>query len=460
MAEATAAAPPVSRADLIRLSWPIAAENLLNMSLMWVDSIIINHKLGTESFAAVQMSGQLFNIITLIFAVVATGASIVISHQVGAGQRKEAGDTANQSIGAALLISVLIGAGIYLSAPFLLHALGATGTVHTQGVTFMRVLSAFMPALGALAILGAVLRATGDTRGPMTVTLLVNLFNAALNYVLVWGVPALTWHGLHTPAIGGGMGLAGSATGTSIARIMGAILMFLMVMHRSELAVKVSGFFKFRLAELWRVGRMGLPGAAEWISWQSSALVITGLVATLGTTTIAARGITSQTESFTYLPAQALATAASILVGQQMGARQRDGAVTTARRSMIYGVAAMVGLGVVLFIFPTFFAGIFTSDPEVLKITNVTLRVAALYKAGQALNIICGGIYRGAGNPEWPTMLTTIGTWSLSVPLAFLMVHLGYGLAGVLVAQVVDETVRGIINVWYFTTPRWRFRHV
>jgi Na+-driven multidrug efflux pump len=240
----------------------------------------------------------------------------------------------------------------------------------------------------------------------------------------------------------------------------GAILMFLMVKHRSELAVTVSGFFKFRLAELWRVGRMGLPGAAEWISWQSSQLLITGLIAGLGTTTIAARGITSQTESFTYLPAQGLATAASILVGQQMGARQREGAVATARRSMIYGVAAMVGLGVVLFIFPTFFAGIFTSDPGVLQITKVTLRVAALYKAGQALNIICGGIYRGAGNPEWPTILTTIGTWSLSVPLAFLMVHLGYGLAGVLVAQVVDETVRGAINVWYFTTPRWRFRHV
>jgi Na+-driven multidrug efflux pump len=71
---AEAAPTQIGRAHLIRLAWPLAIENLFNMSLMWVDSIIINHRLGTESFAAVQLSGQLMNIITLIFAVVATGA--------------------------------------------------------------------------------------------------------------------------------------------------------------------------------------------------------------------------------------------------------------------------------------------------------------------------------------------------------------------------------------------------
>jgi Na+-driven multidrug efflux pump len=46
------------------------------------------------------------------------------------------------------------------------------------------------------------------------------------------------------------------------------------------------------------------------------------------------------------------------------------------------------------------------------------------------------------------------------VPLAFLFVKLGYGLPGVLAAQLLDETVRGAVNLWYFTTPRWRFRKV
>lgn len=450
----------VGRADLMRLAWPLAIENLFNMSLMWVDSIIINHRLGTESFAAVQLSGQLMNIITLILAVVATGASIVISHQVGAGERDDAGKTASQSVGAGLLISVAIGVLIYAAAPGLLHLLGARDGVHTQGVTFMRILSMFMPSVGMLAILGAILRASGDTRSPMVVTFLVNIFNAALNYLFVWGTPAFSIGGMSVPSLGGGMGLAGSATGTSIARIIGALLMLYMVLYRSELTVRVKDFFRFQGKSLWRVARMGLPGAAEWVSWQASQILVTGMVAPLGTAVIAARGVTGQTEAITYVPAMAVGTAGSILIGQLMGAKRRDDAVATGRWVITYGMIAMVTGGIFLFLFPRQITGIFTSDPEVLNLTSTTLRIAALYKVGQCLNIVCGGIFRGAGNPQWPTMSVTISTWFFSVPLAYLLVKLGYGLPGVLVAQLCDETIRGAVNLWYFTTPRWRFRQV
>jgi putative MATE family efflux protein len=451
---------PVRSADLVKLAWPVGMENLLNMSLMWVDSIIINHKLGTESFAAVQMGGQLMNIITLVLSVVAAGASIVISHQVGAEERLEAADTANQSIGAGLLVSIGLGVLIWAGSPTLLHWLGARGGVHTQGVVFMQMLAAFMPAVGMLAILGAVLRATGDTRGPMMVTLLVNILNAALNYLFVWGIPAFTVAGIDLPALGGGMGLQGSALGTSLARVMGALLMLALLLRRTELPVKMKRFFRFSSDTLMRVARLGVPGAMEWVSWQGSQLVLTALIAPLGTTVIAARGIGGQAESFSYLPAQALSVAGSILVGQMMGARRRDDAVFLARKALVYGGVGMGGLGVVLFLFPRQIAGVFTSDPDVLRITAVTIRIAAAYKVGQCVNIICGGIFRGAGNPQWPTLLTTLGTWLVTVPVAFVAVRLGYGLPGVLSAMFIDEMVRGAINVWYFTTPRWRFRHV
>lgn len=437
---------------LLPLAWPMAMENLLNMSLTWVDSIIINHKLGTESFAAIQMAGQLMNIITLVIGVVATGASIVISHQVGSGDREEAGETANQSIGAAFLTSLGLGLAVYGGAGLMLTLLGARGVVHDQGVTFLQTLGAFMPATAAMAILGAVLRAAGDTRGPMFVTLLVNVLNALLNFSFVWGIPAL--------GIEGGMGVFGSALGTSLARICGALLMLAMLLHRSEVPVRVARFFRFKAATLWRVARMGVPGALEWVSWQSSQLVLTAIVAPLGATAIAARGISAQTEFFTIVPGGALGGAASILVGQLMGAREREKAVKSGGRAMVWAVLSMVGLGGVLFLFPRQIAGIFTTDAAVLDIAVKVLRVAAIYKAGQALNIVCGGIFRGAGNPQWPVVLTTLGTWSITVPAAYCLVRAGYGLPGVVWATLTDESVRGALNLWYFTTPRWRFRKV
>lgn len=463
MAE-TAAEQPVrlviGKAELWRLSWPVAMENLLNMSLIWVDSIIINHKLGTESFAAIQMSGQILNIITLIMAVVATGASIVIAHQVGARQREEAGQTASQSIGLGVLVSLALGALVYVAAPLLLRVLGAQAGVLSLGVVFMRTIAAFMPAMAMLAIFGAILRAGGDTRGPMVVTLLVNILNAGLNYLFVYGTPAVAIAGLSIPALGGGMGLFGSATGTSLARVVGALLMLWMLLRRSEVPIRLARAFKFRAETVMRVARLGLPGAAEFISYQGSQFAMTMIIATLGTAVVAARGIANQTEAFTYVPAGAAAMAASILVGQLMGAKQRDDAVAMGRRAIIWGAGLMFSLAMVLFAFPRPIAGVFTQDPAVLDVAVSALRISSLYKAGQAVNIICGGIFRGAGNPQWPTMLTTIGTWSITVPLAFLLVRLGYGLPGVVFAQFLDEMIRGGINLWYFSTPRWRFRKV
>jgi|GEM_PF-3688968 len=146
--------------NLLSLAWPVALEQVLNMSLFWVDTFIINHKLGTEAFAAVQVSAQIFNMIGLVLFVVASGTTIVMSHQVGAEERREAGETASQSIGVGLLASMGLGAILLLAAP-------------------------------------------GDTRGPMMATLLVNVLNVALNYVLVrqrsrwalstfrpWGAPS------------------------------------------------------------------------------------------------------------------------------------------------------------------------------------------------------------------------------------------------------------------------------
>jgi|GEM_PF-6433271 len=88
------------------------------------------------------------------------------------------------------------------------------------------------------------------------------------------------------------------------------------------------------------------------------------------------------------------------------------------------------------------------------------MRVAGLYKVGQSPNLTCGGIFRGAGNPQWPTTLTTIFTWLFTVPGSFLAVRLGFGLPGILWVMFTDEMLRGAINLWYFTTPRWRFRKV
>lgn len=443
---ATQASPSTSTtARLFQLAWPIALEMLLGISLIWVDSAIINHRLGTEAFTSVQLAGQIFNLLGLALNIVATGVTIVLSHQVGAGEREAAGRTVAQSMGAGILVALMLLVVILIGMPTFLGLLGAKGNVLAGGLTFSHLMAYFLPVTWLITGLGAAMRATGDTRRPMYVAVLINLLNAAFTYTLVFGF---------------NLGIVGSALGTSFARVVGLLVLLVIFLRTKAIPFPLKSLVRFDRETLWRVARMGLPGAAESISYQGAQFILTMIVAPLGTVALAARSLTFQAESFTYIPAVGLAQAAAILVGQAMGAGERERAVATGRSAIRFGLLFTGALALLLFIFPDLVLAVFTEDPAVLSIARITLRIASAYKLGQCLNQVCGGIFRGAGNPEWPTGLTTAGTWLLTVPIAWLAVRLGWGLPGVVVAMFIDEMVRGGVNLWYFSTPRWRFRRV
>jgi putative MATE family efflux protein len=445
MAAVPASSTSSTTARLFQLAWPISLEMLLSISLVWVDSAIINHRLGTEAFTSVQLAGQIFNLLGLALNIVATGVAIVVAHQVGAGDRAGAGRTAAQSLGAGILVSLALLLVILTGMPFFLGLLGATGSVLTGGLHFAHLMASFLPVTWLITGLGAVMRATGDTRRPMYVAVLINLLNAAFTYTLVFGFD---------------LGITGSALGTSFARLVGLVVLALLFLRAQPVSFRLGDLYRFDKQTLWRVARMGLPGAAESISYQASQFVLTMIVAPLGTVALASRSLTFQAEAFTYIPSVGLAQAASILVGQAIGAADRERAVATGKAAIRFGLLFTGALAVVLFLFPDVVLKVFTVDPAVLALARITLRIASAYKLGQCLNLVCGGIFRGAGNPEWPTLLTTLGTWLLTVPLAFVGVKVGWGLPGVVLAMFTDEMIRGGMNLWYFTTPRWRFRRI
>jgi putative MATE family efflux protein len=432
-------------ARLFQLAWPISLEMLLSMSLIWIDSIVINHKLGTEPFTAVQLSGQISWFLNLILEIVATGAGIVIAHQIGAQEREAAGRTAAQALGLGFLIALGLVGAIQLSVPFLLALLGAKGAVLAQGIHFARIMSGATPAIWLVTGLAATMRATGDTRRPMYVTVFINILNAIFNLTLVVGL---------------GWGITGSAVATLSAWSLGLVAMLLLFLRVRHLPLSLRNLFRFDRQTLFRIARMGVPGAMEGISYQASQFVLSMIVGPLGTVAIAARALAFQAEFFTYIPMVAMGQGASILVGQKMGAGEREGAVAVGRTAIRFGLLFTGALMLLLLLFPGAILHIFTSDADVLRLGSLVLRIMACYKLGQCTNTVCGGIFRGAGNPTWPTGLTTAGTWLITVPLAFVAVRLGWGVPGVAVAMLADELLRGGINLWYFQTPRWRNRTV
>lgn len=202
----------------------------------------------------------------------------------------------------------------------------------------------------------------------MKMSLLTNGFNVVLDYFLIFGIGS--WSGL---------GIVGTALGTILARLLGTVLLYRKV-QQTDLAVDLKQLF--RLGSPKEMVVLTLPAAAERLVMRLGQVVYFSLIVGLGTTVYASHMIAGNIESFTYMPAYGLATAAAVLIGQALGKED----ILTVRRvaflSSAYGVATMFLLGTILFFGAPSFALLFTKDLEAVRQVVTALRIDAFNQPG------------------------------------------------------------------------------
>src|SRR5439155_20108701 len=105
----------------------------------------------------------------------------------------------------------------------------------------------------------------------------------------------------------------------------------------------------------WSVARqmlnLGVPAAVEQILFSTAFLVLTILVAHLGTDTLAAQRVSLSALSFSFLPGIGFGIAATALVGQRTGARQPGSAQLVAKVATNGAVILMSAVGLLILLF-------------------------------------------------------------------------------------------------------------
>ncbi len=269
----------------------------------------------------------------------------------------------------------------------------------------------------------------------MKMSLLTNGFNVVLDYFLIFGIGS--WSGL---------GIVGTALGTVFARLLGTVLLYRKV-QQTDLAVDLKQLFHFGSPK--EMVDLTLPAALERLVMRLGQVVYFSLIVGLGTTVYASHMIAGNIESFTYMPAYGLATAAAVLIGQALG----KGDILTVRRvafiSSAYGVAIMSLLGTILFFGAPSFALLFTKDLEAVVIA---LRIDAFNQPGLAVSLIMAGALQGLGDTKSPLYSTAAGMWGLRVSGVVVLGQMfGLGIAGVWLSILIDLLLRAIFLTWRFT---------
>ena len=430
---------------LVRLATPVVVMQACHTAYHLVNLVWVG-RLGAEATAALTTSFFFLWTLYAIADIAGVGTTASVSRHVGAREPKEAGYAAAQGallaagIGALVTVVGLAGVGP------LFGLLGAAPHVRDLAVDYLRI-TLYGSVISMLYVWAeSTMRAAGDTRTPMIVIACGVGLNALLDPLLIFGlgpVPAL--------------GVRGAAWATVISQTAAvACFAALAIRRHPAFPLDFAALRRFAPRFAFALGRIGVPYSLIGILFSFVYLFFAHVAARFGTAAVAVVGVSNRIESVTYLVAAGFGLACEAIVGQNLGARQPGRAERAAWLSS--GVMAAFGALVMtaMLIVPERLLSIFTSDPDVLKVGVVYMRILALNQVFTGIELVLNGSFSGAGD-TFPPMLISTTVSALRVPLSWwASVTLGYGLDGLAWVITITCVARTLILALWFRRGAWK----
>ncbi|MDD3818801.1 MAG: MATE family efflux transporter, partial [Actinomycetota bacterium] len=353
-----------------------------------------------------------------------------------------------QSFILGLIITLIVAPLGYIFAPQMLELLGASKEVVMQGTPYLRITFGGSVTIFLTVIMFSALRGAGDPISPMIILIISTILNIILDPIMIYGLFGFPkW------------GVAGSAAATIIARAVAMILvLFVMMQEKSIIKLRARDFhFDFNIMkELLRIGN---PSSIELLIVNLSALFLMKIVASFGTTAVAAYGIGMRLNMAVTIPTMGFGFAAATLVGQNLGARKPDRAEKSGWMCAGIGAIIMIILTIVFLILSGNIISVFNDEIEVVEIGTQFIRIMAPTFIFLGLGTTLGRGLNGAGDTVHPMIFSIITMLVLRVPLAWYM-STRAGTIGIWRSLALTNAIYGIVIAMWFKIGKWKEKEI
>lgn len=411
---------------------PAVIENFFQTILGFVDTLFVS-RLGLIEVSAVGVTNAILAVYFAIFMSIGISANVLVAKNNGAGNQVQAKQIGQQSIILAIILGILFGFLSFFFAEPLLRLMGVEDNVLSPAVSYFQIVATPSILISLMFVLGSILRGNGDTKTPMKISIIINLVNIALDYILIFGfffIPAL--------------GLEGAAYATVIARFLGILGLSFYLIKNNIVSPNILKWKFIKEIQLNLIA-LGSPAAGERLVMRIGQVLYFGMIVALGTNTFAAHQIAGNIEVFSYMIGYGFATAATTLVAQRLGANDLAGAKRYANLSILSGTIFMTVFGILLFFLSEWSARFFTNNEIVIQQIKTALQIDAFIQPILAVVLILTGVYQAAENTKLPMYSTAIGIWIIRTLGVYLLgIHFGFGLAGVWFAIGLDNLFRAL----------------
>lgn len=394
-----------------------------------------------SALAAVGMSMQFMMIINVLMTLYVVGGNALISRFIGQGRKKRASALLYALGIFAVVLSVFVTIGGYFGSEYFYTWMGAQADVVEQGTLYFKIISLGIVVIFIDTLLYNALSAAGDTKNSLYIKLISAAINAFLNYVFIFG-----HYGFDA------MGIEGAAYATVISYCFSVAAYFLLLKKSHS---KLNIIPIIRMSDMKRVWHVGWSAALERGISSISFLFFVGIIAAYGTAELAGYQVGLRIEGIAFMPGFGFAIAATALVGQSLGAKDKERAYNMGIISGRIAYVFMGSVGIVLILFPEFLVGFFTQDKATIAVASYYLIFVGLAQIPLAIMFVYSGALRGAGATKITLKISVLSLWIFRLIPSYIAYKMGYSIVAIFIIMNVETLIKGIIYMYIYKKRTW-----
>lgn len=433
-----------TKKQLWALLIPLMVEQVLNSLMGTADTMMVSN-VGSAAISAVSLVDSINTLILNIFSALATGGAIVCSQYIGKQRTDKANVAGRQLILSMFAISVVISAiCVIFRAPLLSLIFGKVDAdVMENALTYMLITGLSFPFIGLYNASAALFRSSGNSKLPMTVSMISNCINIVGNAIFIFGLK---------------MGVAGAALSTLTSRIFCAVVI-MYIQTKPKQTIYISNYLAIRpdLSMVKMILGFGIPTGIENGMFQFGKLAIQSTVSTLGTTAIAAQAMTAVLEGFSSMAGMGIGLGMVTVVGQCIGAGRKDEAKRYILKLTWYGEVSIIISCVLLYLACDLITTLGGMEPEAASLCKQMTLAITIYKPiAWSFSFMPGYGMRAAGDVKFSMITSSITMWTCRVFLTVVLIRFfGWGPMAVWIGMFTDWTARSICFATRFFTGGW-----
>ena len=441
---------PYSTQSLMKMMWPLIAEQLLQLIVGIVDTMIVSHA-GEDAISGVSLVATLYTVALFVFNALGVGGAVIISQYLGSGQRKKADEAASQLYRISALFSLGIMVLTLIFGKAMLHGLyrKVTPEVMNAAEIYMFILCFSLPMNALYNAGAAVFKSNGLMRTTMYISILMNIINVVGDVIGVFVLHA---------------GAAGVAWPTTISWTIAMIVITGLCLKEKEgkTTVRIPDAVRRNNIIQKQILTVAVPNIVENGLFQVAKVVMAGVIATFGTAQLAANGIGQSIWNLSALIGLSTGAVYTTVIGNVTGKGDMEAAeyylYKLTKCTIVLSTIWNLVLTLTLPLYMQFYSA--TEETFALVISTTILHnIFTAFVSPPAQSMPYG--FKAAGDVKYPLVTSVICTCGIRVAFTFLLgVGLHMGLMGYMWAMCIDWSVKAILMIIHAVRGSWKNKRI